>query len=120
MASQTNLVCTPMWPSTMNGEKRRSVMEETNFELIQQIALEKNVAESESYTRNGESNVGILVTNVSVVCFFVMSNFTSQKIFVVLRRNVFDMKSDSRKPFPLISNINYVYFQCTNLYILDE
>ena len=54
------------------------------------------------------------------VCVFVRSNFTTQKVFVVLKSNVFDMKSDSCKSFSVISIINEVYFNDINLYILDE
>jgi len=44
----------------------------TSFELIHQITFEKNVADNETYKRNGESSVGILVANVCVcVCVCV-------------------------------------------------
>jgi len=49
------------------------VREKTSSELIHQITLEKNVVDNETYARNGESSVGILVTNVCVcvcVCDF--------------------------------------------------
>ena len=72
----------------------------TSFELIHQITFEKNIVDNETYKRNGESNVGILFTNVIVCVFvFVMSKFTSQKIVMVLRRKVFHLKSESCKFF---------------------
>ena len=94
VASQTTLVCTPMWHSIKNGLKGSSIREKTSFEKIHSFTLEKTVVGNETCTRNDETSVGILVTNV-YVCVFVMSNLTSQKMFMVLRRNVFDMKSDS-------------------------
>jgi hypothetical protein len=57
----------------MNGWKGSSVREKRSFDFIHYITLEKTVAENEPYTRNDESSVGILVSNV---CVFVMSNFT--------------------------------------------
>ena len=48
--------------------ERKIHEKKTSFEWINQITLEKNVADNETCKRNGDSSVGILVMNVCVFC----------------------------------------------------
>jgi hypothetical protein len=68
----TTLMCTPMWLSTRNRWKGNPVTEETSFELILHLALEKTAEHQETFTPHGELYVGTLVTNM-FVCACVLA-----------------------------------------------
>jgi len=59
-----------------------------SFELIHQITLEKNTADNESYKRNGESRVGILVANMCVFCVRDVKFYIPETIYGFKKESV--------------------------------